>query len=229
MSDDKNSYFELGKQIIKLREKTDDTQNNGWKNLNYEKLLNSFKPEHKELFQKLGELKTRCRKNLGTANISNEELQFLKTNSTQEFELRCLNFGSGLCVELKDNKISRIVDKYHLIQGMEDGIGYNGSLITRVRIELSKGSQKLYNICKLLRERKNGAYNEEELILNLMPYVKEDVKVKRICLPYYVSVDLLDDTKVKIIDLFHAVELYNEEYLKNLNNKEKHEDCFEKE
>ena len=29
---------------------------------------------------------------------------------------------------------------------------------------------------------------------------------------------------IKIIDLFHAVELYNEEYLKNLNNKEKHED-----
>lgn len=191
-----------------------------------EKLLNSFKPEYKELFKKLGELKARCKYGIGKTDITDKELEFYKSKETKEIDLRCLHFGVGLTVELKDNKIYRVVDKFNLINEIE-GASMLSSTATKSKLPASvKNNPRIKEVCRLLRERKTGNNNEGENLLNLMPYVKEDVTIKRICLPCAVSIDLLDDSKCRINDLYGAIDLYNNEHVKCL---EVNKDLFDRE
>lgn len=181
----------------------------------HEKLLNSFKPEYKELFQKLGELKSRCQYGIGKTDITSQELEFYKSKKTKEIDLRCLHFGAGLTVELKDNKIYRVVDKFNLINEIE-GASMSSSATQKSKLPASvKNNKKIQEVCHVLRERKDGN-NEEEVLLKLIPYVKEDVAIKRICLPYAVSIDLLEGSKCRVNDLYGAIDLYNNEYMKHL-------------
>ncbi len=220
MSDNKKLHSFLVKEMLKLSETIDNSKNVEGRLLNYERLFNSFKPEYKDLFKKLGELKSRCKYGGGKADIKKQELEFYKSKETKEISLRCLHFGVGLTVELEGNKIYRVVDKFNLINEVEK------SPISKSNIEKNKlpdaviNNKKIKEVCRLLRERKVGHYNEEKLLMDLIPYVKEDVTIKRICLPCAVSIDLLDGSKCRVNDLYQVIDLYNEVYVEYMNRTE---------
>lgn len=232
MSKDKNKNFEMKKRLLNFIAKIDDSQNIEQILFDLKESLNEFKPKHKKLFKKLGELKTRCENNYGEANISKDELKFLNSKAIEKYKVRYLDLGHGLGVKLADEdlRICGVIDKYNIINTIEKISEADNSKITKVGIKSSKDYKDLRYICNMLRERHSDTYSYEEMALSLFGNAKRRINMKELDFPYDVSVDVfVDDGKIVVNDPFHIIELYDQVYMESLNDSEKYQDYFEKE